>query len=547
MPMLDTTATVEVTNDARARGNVLRLAAAQALTGANSAVIFATGSIVGATLAPSISLATVPLSMYVLGLAAGTLPTGAISRAYGRRTAFIIGTFCGVLTGALAAIAVLYASFWLFCGATFLGGLYGAVAQSYRFAAADGASTAFRPKAVSWVMAGGVFAGVLGPQLVQWTMDIWPPYLFAFSFVVQAFVALVAMAVLWGVDAPKPAPSDMHGGRPLFEIARQPRFIAAALCGVIAYPMMNLVMTSAPLAMKMCGLTVSDSNFGIQWHIVAMYGPSFFTGSLIARFGAPRIVALGLLLEAAASGIGLSGITAMHFWATLIVLGVGWNFALYRRLRAGAGNASAAGTQQGAGVQRFPGVRDDGAGIVLVRPVAGALRLVDGKHGGVPAGAARPCGAVVASFAKRRAKLQRSTRFPVRVSDLQFQLLEAPCRRVPVSMSSLLPSSLGDHAGAIERFYTEDASMQENAAAPRVGRDVLVAHERAVLERVKSVTSTCVASGGRGRSRRHQLGVRVCVQVRARPGRFDEVALQEWRGDRVFRERFFYDPSKPAA
>src|SRR4051812_32460074 len=173
MPMLDTTATQEIADDARARSNVLRLAAAQALTGANSAVIFATGSIVGATLAPSVALATVPLSMYVLGLAAGTLPTGAISRAYGRRAAFIIGTFCGVLTGALAAIAVLYASFWLFCGATFLGGLYGAVAQSYRFAAADGASTAFRPKAVSWVMAGGVFAGVLGPQLVQWTMDIW--------------------------------------------------------------------------------------------------------------------------------------------------------------------------------------------------------------------------------------------------------------------------------------------------------------------------------------------------------------------------------------
>jgi MFS family permease len=132
--------------------------------------------------------------------------------------------------------------------------------------------------------------------------------------------------VLSGVDAPKPAPSDLHGGRPLMTIARQPRFIAAALCGVISYPMMNLVMTSAPLAMKMCGLSVSDSNFGIQWHIVAMYGPSFFTGSLIARFGAPRIVAAGLLLEAAGAIIGLSGITAMHFWATLIVIGVGWNF-----------------------------------------------------------------------------------------------------------------------------------------------------------------------------------------------------------------------------
>jgi MFS family permease len=325
--MIDVTATDAMADDSRARSNVVRLAAAQALSGANSAVIFATGSIVGATLAPDISLATVPLSVFVVGLATGTLPTGAISRAYGRRVAFIIGTGCGVLTGLLAAFAILRGSFVLFCCATFLGGLYGAVSQSYRFAAADGASVSYRPKAVSWVMAGGVFAGVLGPQLVQWTMDIWPPYLFAASFAAQAVVALVAMAVLSGVDAPKPAPSDLHGGRPLFMIARQPRFIAAALCGVISYPMMNLVMTSAPLAMKMCGLSVSDSNFGIQWHIVAMYGPSFFTGSLIARFGAPKIVALGLILEAVAAGIGLSGVTALHFWATLIVLGVGWNFS----------------------------------------------------------------------------------------------------------------------------------------------------------------------------------------------------------------------------
>src|SRR6266566_198003 len=327
VPMMDLTASDAIADDARVRSNVARLAAAQALTGANSAVIFATGSIIGATLAPDVSFATVPLSMYVVGLAAGTLPTGAISRAYGRRTAFILGTGCGVLTGLIGAFAILNASFWLFCCATFLGGLYGAVSQSYRFAAADGASAAFRPKAVSWVMAGGVFAGVLGPQLVQWTMDIWPPYLFAFSFAVQAVVALIAMAVLAGVDAPKPAPSDLHGGRPLLDIVRQPRFIAAAFCGIVSYPMMNLVMTSAPLAMKMCGLSVSDSNFGIQWHIVAMYGPSFFTGTLIARFGAPSLLALGLLLEAAGAAAGLSGITAMHFWATLIVLGVGWNFS----------------------------------------------------------------------------------------------------------------------------------------------------------------------------------------------------------------------------
>lgn len=325
--MSDVISTAEMTDDTRVRANVVRLAAAQALTGANSAVIFATGSIVGATLAPDMSLATMPLSMYVLGLAAGTLPTGAISRRFGRRAAFVVGTGLGTLTGLLGSYAILHGSFALFCIATFLGGLYGAVAQSYRFAAADGASAGYRPKAVSWVMAGGVFAGVLGPQLVQWTMDVWQPYLFAFSFLVQAAVALVAMGIVAGVDMPKPAPADLHDGRPLLTIVTQPRFVAAALCGVISYPMMNLVMTSAPLAMKMCGLSVSDSNFGIQWHIVAMYGPSFFTGSLISRFNAPRVVAAGLLLEAGAAGIGLSGITAMHFWATLVVLGVGWNLS----------------------------------------------------------------------------------------------------------------------------------------------------------------------------------------------------------------------------
>jgi MFS family permease len=317
----------EIADDTRARANVVRLAAAQALIGANSAVIFATGAIVGATLAPDASFATVPISVYVLGLATGTLPTGAVSRRFGRRVAFIIGTGCGMLTGLLGAFAILRGSFALFCVATFFGGLYGAVAQSYRFAAADGASAAFRPKAVSWVMAGGVFAGVLGPQLVQWTMDLWPPYLFAVSFIAQAGIALLAMTIVSGVDAPRPAAADFTGGRPLLTIARQPRFVAAAICGVVSYSMMNFVMTSAPLAMKMCGLPVSASNIGIQWHIVAMYGPSFFTGALIARFGAPTIVAMGLALEGLAATIGLSGITVHHFWAGLVVLGLGWNLS----------------------------------------------------------------------------------------------------------------------------------------------------------------------------------------------------------------------------
>ncbi len=316
----------DFSDDTRARANVRRLAAAQAMTGANTAVIYATGSIVGATLAPDVALATLPISIYVLGQACGTLPTGAISRLYGRRVAFLLGASCGALCGVLATLAIFYGSFTLFCVATFFGGTYGAVAQSYRFAATDGASPAYRPKAISLVLAGGIFAGLLGPQLVQWTMDYWQPYLFAASFVVQIVVALVAMATLAGVQAPKPAPTDFHGGRRLIEVVRQPRFIAAVVCGTVSYTMMNFMMTSAPLAMKFCGLPIGASNFGIQWHIVAMYGPSFFTGSLIARFGAPTMVAVGLALEAIAAAIGLSGITPVHFWLALIVMGLGWNF-----------------------------------------------------------------------------------------------------------------------------------------------------------------------------------------------------------------------------
>src|SRR3954447_467371 len=312
-------------SETRFRGNVLRLTAATALGGANSTVIFATSSIIGAEIAPDPALATLPISMFVVGLAAGTLPTGWISRGYGRRVAFFIGCGLGALCGALATIAISTGAFALFCAATFCGGLYAAVVQSYRFAAADGASPAFRAKAVAWVLTGGIFAGIVGPQLVQWTMNL-SPHLFAASYVGQGAVALLAIIVLAGVHAPRPAAADFHGGRPLSYIVLRGDFLVAALCGVVSYALMNFVMTSAPLAMRMCGHSLIDSNLGIQWHVVAMYGPSFVTGSLIARFGARRIVALGLALEALAALIGLSGISVAHFWSALIVLGIGWNF-----------------------------------------------------------------------------------------------------------------------------------------------------------------------------------------------------------------------------
>lgn len=317
---------LEVADDRRARGNVLRLAAAQALAGGNSTVIFATGAIIGSSLAPDPAYATVPISIYVVGMAVATLPAGWIARKHGRRTAFFAGTGCGVLTGLIAALALLMGSFPLYCLSTFFGGLYAAVAQSFRFAAADGASPSFRPKAVSWVMAGGVFAGVIGPQLVTLTMDIWPPYLFVPSCLAQAAVALLSMAVLGGVDLPRPPPAHLAAGRSLATILRQPRFVVAACCGIVSYTLMNLVMTSAPLAMRLCGLSLISSNLALQWHVIGMYGPSFFTGSLIARFGAERVVAAGLLITASAAMVGLGGTSVAHFWVALILLGIGWNF-----------------------------------------------------------------------------------------------------------------------------------------------------------------------------------------------------------------------------
>ncbi len=311
----------------RERGNVLRLAIAQALAGANSTVVYATGAIVGETLAPSRSLATLPISIFVVGMALSTLPAGAIAQRYGRRAAFLLGTGCGVATGLLAALAVIYANFPLFCAATFFGGVYAAVVLSFRFAAADCAAPARRPRALSAVMAGGVFAGVIGPQLVTHTMDLWSPYLFAATYLAQAAVAAVSAVILLGVRLPMPTAGERAGGgRPLGQIARQPRFILAVICGVVSYLLMNFLMTAAPLAMKFCGLSQESANLGLQWHVIAMYGPSFFTGRLISRFGAARIVAIGLGLTGAAAAVGLLGIDVAHFWAALVLLGVGWNF-----------------------------------------------------------------------------------------------------------------------------------------------------------------------------------------------------------------------------
>jgi MFS family permease len=309
-----------------ARSNLIRLGIAQALAGANSTVVFATGAIIGDMLAPNKALATLPITTMVLGMAAATLPTGAIARRYGRRAAFLAGTACGASVGLLAAVALIIGSFWLYSVATFFGGAYAAVVFSFRFAAAECVPPERKARALGAVMAGGVFAGVIGPQLVTYTMNLWPPYLFAATYLAQACIGGLAALVLMGVRLPKPTAADRAGGRPLGTIVRQPRFIIAVMCATISYMLMNLLMTSAPLAMRLCGHSQEASNLGLQWHVIAMYGPSFFTGQLIARFGAKAIVFIGFMLIAGSAAVGLSGTGVAYFWISMALLGLGWNF-----------------------------------------------------------------------------------------------------------------------------------------------------------------------------------------------------------------------------
>ncbi|MEO0976035.1 MAG: MFS transporter [Pseudomonadota bacterium] len=316
-------------DDRLAKRNAVLLALAQALGGASASIVIATGPLVGyMMLDQDKSLATLPVSAMVLGTAFGTIPAGMIMRRFGRRAGFTGAAILGILSGLLASFAVFRDQFLLFSLACSLGGFAGAFVQQYRFAAADTASDAFKPKAISWVLAGGVLAGVVGPQTVIATKDMFAPIMFAGTYLAQAGLALMSLFLLVFIRIPKPPVQNRKqgGGRPLRTIMAQPRFIVAAACGICSYALMSLVMTATPLAMIACGLTETDAALGIQWHVLAMFGPSFFTGSLIARFGKERIVSIGLSLLAGCSIVALMGIELAHFWTALVLLGLGWNF-----------------------------------------------------------------------------------------------------------------------------------------------------------------------------------------------------------------------------
>lgn len=306
--------------------SVWRLMVAQALAGANSTVIYATGAVIGEAIAPNRELATLPISVLVVGMASSTLPAGMIAERYGRRTVFLLGNSFGVIAGLLGAMAIIMGSFVLFCVATFCGGVYAAVVLTFRFAAADCVPDRMRPRALATVLAGGVAAGVVGGQLVNLTMSLVPAHVFVGTYIASAVAAMLSAAVLSGIRLPPLRHHQTGRGRPLGEIISQPLFVSAAVCGIISYLLMNFLMTSAPLAMHLHGHQQSAADQVIQWHVVAMYAPSFFSGRLITRFGAEKITGIGLVIIALAAVFGYTGTTIFHFMAALILLGLGWNF-----------------------------------------------------------------------------------------------------------------------------------------------------------------------------------------------------------------------------
>ncbi|MFT3804508.1 MAG: MFS transporter [Burkholderiaceae bacterium] len=314
--------------EAVARRNLPLLIAAQSLGGASPAIIVSLGGLVGQHLSDNAALVTLPISLFQLGQALGAMPMGLLMRRYGRRPTYVLGTGLGMSAGLLAAWAIVQGSFLLFCLGTALSGLYGACVQSYRFAAADEVAPSMRARAISRVMVGGLLAAVIGPQVVIWTRDAYPQAPFAGSFIGQAVLALIAMAVVSRLRVTRATAAVQEGlpARPLARIAAQPRFVLAVFAGVASYGLMSFVMTAAPMAMVDCGHTVGQAALGIQWHVLAMYGPSFFTGRLIARYGHARITALGLALIASAAALSLAGLGLVHFWGGLVLLGLGWNF-----------------------------------------------------------------------------------------------------------------------------------------------------------------------------------------------------------------------------
>ncbi len=322
----------DIPDDRRARRNALILATAQALIGAQMPMIFILGGLAGQSLASNPCWATLPISLIVLGSMLSATPLSFIMQKWGRRTGFMIGTSFGAAGAAIAAAALYQASFPLFLLGSILTGTYMSAQGFYRFAAADTASPSFQPRAISMVMAGGLLAAILGPELVKLTSQRMAiPFLGTYLAVIA--INLLGMLLFLLLDIPVGAASEQgseeHAAAPprsRLELLREPRIAVAIIVGTASYALMNLMMTSTPLAVVGCGYEHADAANVVMGHVLAMYAPSFFTGRLINRFGVERIMAIGLAILAGAGLVALSGVDLERFYIALVLLGIGWNF-----------------------------------------------------------------------------------------------------------------------------------------------------------------------------------------------------------------------------
>ena len=307
--------------------NVLVLSACQATLQTTGVTMIAVTGLAGFALAEKKALATLPLTCYVVGSAITTVPASFLMNAIGRRAGFQVGTAIGMAGAAVCALAMYLAEFWLLCAGMTVMGVYTAFGKYYRFAAADAAEVDFKAKAISLTLAGGIIGGIVGPEMAKRTTGLFDPYTYLGPYLSLVGVCLVATLLLTRLDIPKlSAHERRHSGRPLARIMAQPVFVVAALASMLSYGIMNLMMTSTPLAMRAHDHHFNDAAFVLQWHMIGMYGPSFFTGSLINRYGVLNVILAGTVLLLFCIVAALSGTALLNFWVALFMLGVGWNF-----------------------------------------------------------------------------------------------------------------------------------------------------------------------------------------------------------------------------
>ncbi|MCO5127970.1 MAG: MFS transporter [Rhodobacteraceae bacterium] len=319
--------TAQPMTPARSRRNLTILILAQAILGAQMPMIFTIGALAGQALSPNPCWATLPITMVVLGSMLSSTPLSALMQRHGRRTGFWVGTAGGMLGAIMSAAGLYTSSFLLFLAGSLLTGVYMSSQGFYRFAAADVSSPAFRPKAISWVMAGGLASALIGPQLVKVTADaLVVGYLGTYVAVVGLNLLGAVMFSAIDIPAPARAAEGAPAGRTRRELLRDPVIVVAIICAMVSYALMNLVMTSTPLAVVGCGYATEDAADVVSAHVLAMFVPSFFTGHLIARFGVKPIIGIGLVILAGAGAVALTGVEIEQFFIALVLLGVGWNF-----------------------------------------------------------------------------------------------------------------------------------------------------------------------------------------------------------------------------